>query len=121
MTNGSDDKQNEISDRAEDEAAPTASSFAFNPDEYREYLDEYDMTEEEQNAFLAELWKTMSAFVDLAWGVDSVQLISPVITDAMHEKAGQDSGKTVDSKDTPRSPFNAAAQGSAAGKGHDNE
>lgn len=35
--------------------------------EYLPYLDKYDMTDEQKEAYLQELWNIMSHFVDMAW------------------------------------------------------
>ena len=55
----------------------TPPAFAFNPDDYRDDIKEFDLTEEEANELLRALWDMMSAIVDLGWGVDTVQLVLP--------------------------------------------
>lgn len=44
---------------------------------YHEHVKDFDLTEEEQGELLKSLWSIMAAFVDLGFGVDSVQLLRP--------------------------------------------
>ena len=88
----------------------------LDPDKYRDDLKELDLTEEEENAFLETLWNIMRTFVELGWGLDSVQMILA----AKEEFSRADSANTVETKETPQASFNTAAHGEAAGKGkHD--
>ena len=77
----------------------------LDPDIYRGYLDEYDMSHEQQNELLETLWHIMRSFVELSFDLDNVELFS-------NEK-DQDSGNQAinllsidDSSDT----FNKAAK-----------
>lgn len=53
---------------------PTASPSSFDPSKYRCYLEDTGLTEEQQDEYLRLLWSIMITFVDLGFGVDSVQL-----------------------------------------------
>ncbi len=90
----------------------TVAPPQLNPDDYREELAEFDLTEEQENELLQTLWHIMSTFVDIGWGVDTVQMFLP----DLFEKAGADSGNLIDSKNTKS--FNQAAN---AGKGFKND
>lgn len=68
----------------------------LDPEEYRSYLEEFDMTQEQQNELLEVLWNIMRTFVDIGWGLDSVQMFSV----AKNEFSGPDSGKMLDIKNT---------------------
>lgn len=43
---------------------------------YREHIKDLDLSEDEETELLENLWGIMSTFVDLGFGVDSVQLLS---------------------------------------------
>lgn len=45
-------------------------------EKYREHIKNLDLSEEEQTELLKTLWPIMAAFVDLGFGIDSVQLLS---------------------------------------------
>lgn len=46
-------------------------------DEYREYLDEFEITEDQKTELLSTLWWIMVSFVDMGFGVDAVQRCLP--------------------------------------------
>lgn len=48
-------------------------------DEYREYLDEYNITEEQKVELLETLWWIVVNFVDIGFGIDSVQRCLPAL------------------------------------------
>ena len=99
-------------DNAYDDKNIEAADCKFDADEYRDDLAGLDMTKEQQDELLQTLWNIMSAFVDIGWGVDTVQMFLP----DLFKNAGPDSGKLIESKDTQK--FNNAAQ---AGKGQAHE
>ncbi|MEN8129340.1 MAG: hypothetical protein ABFS45_03925 [Pseudomonadota bacterium] len=78
--------------------------LTLDPDKYREHLDEFDLSEEQQNELLETLWNIMRTFVEIGFGLDSVQIFSS----PMIEKARRDSGNTVGMKDSTQH-FNKAA------------
>ena len=88
----------------------------LDPDEYREHLAEFDMTEEQQNELLGVLWNIMRTFVEIGFGLDSVQMFSV----ASDEKSRSDSGNRLQVKNTPHQ-FNQAALDYAAKEGSDHE
>ncbi|MEW8072638.1 MAG: hypothetical protein AB2826_19655 [Candidatus Thiodiazotropha sp.] len=45
-------------------------------EKYREHVKDFDLSEEEQAELLKTLWSIMAAFVDMGFGVDSIQLLS---------------------------------------------
>ena len=57
----------------------------LDPDKYREYLEEFDMTIEEQNELLETLWHIMRTMVELSFDLDKIELFS--------NETDQDSGK----------------------------
>ncbi len=73
----------------------TFKPLVFDPDEYRHYLDD-TLSEEQQNELLQALWHIMSIFVDIGWGVDTVQMFLP----ELFENAVLDSEKLVACKDS---------------------
>ncbi|RLJ20759.1 hypothetical protein DJ030_06355 [bacterium endosymbiont of Escarpia laminata] len=85
---------------------PAVTVLKLDPDEYRHYLEEFDMTEAQQNELLQTLWHIMSAFVDMGWGLDSVQLLPAL----MEKSAGQDSDNPLTRKDAEKTQaFNQVA------------
>jgi len=46
------------------------------PEKYREYLDEFELSEQEEGELLGTLWMIMASFVDMGFGVDSVQFVT---------------------------------------------
>ena len=62
-------------------------NVAFDPDDYRADLAELKLTRAQEEELLQTLWTIMSAFVDLGWGVDSVQTVLPGLADLFPETA----------------------------------
>jgi len=77
--------------------------------EYSEDLKEFDLTEEQKIELLETLCSIMRSFVDIGWGLDSVQLFS--VSD--DEFSSPDSGNTIEQKDSKNS-FNNAVTNHAA-------
>lgn len=53
----------------------------FDAERYLPLIDEMEITEEQKREFLGTLWNIMVAFVDLGFGVDSVQRLFPELFD----------------------------------------
>ena len=53
----------------------TEVTLACDPDKYREHLDELELSEQEQDELLKTLWSIMAGFVDMGFGVDSIQFL----------------------------------------------
>ncbi len=71
-----------------------ATSLKFKPDDYRHHLNEFDLSEDQQNELLASLWSIMSTLVDIGWGVDTVQMLCP----ELFSEVAPDSEKLVESR-----------------------
>jgi len=56
-------------------------------EEFRPDLAEFGMRRDQEDELLLTLWQIMSAFVDLGWGVDSVQMVFPELTEIFSEIA----------------------------------
>jgi hypothetical protein len=63
---------------AQVDAAPPA----FNSERYAEYVADFDYDEATKLELLRTLWKIMADFVDLGFGVNSIQLLAPAIEHA---------------------------------------
>ena len=74
----------------------TAAPLEFKPDDYRHHLDEFDLTQEQQNELLQTLWSIMSTMVDIGWGVDTVQILLP----DLFAEVAPDSEKLLESRNT---------------------
>lgn len=70
-------QSNLIPDPSRSSASCTETSL--NPDDFRQDLASFDLTKAQEDELLQTLWNIMSAFVDLGWGVDSVQMVLPGI------------------------------------------
>ena len=81
-------------DQELDDASLAISPLVFDPDKYRDGIAELGLTTEQENDMLEALWHIMKTFVEMGWGVDTVQLFLP----ELFEKPGLDSGNLVDSK-----------------------
>ena len=104
-----DDKRRLRNDTDPPENQPY-STLEFDPDEHRDDISEYYPTKEQQDEVLRILWDIMKTFVDLGWGVESVQMAFP----ELFENAGADSGKLLEQKRA--NIFNAASQNHVRGK-----
>lgn len=59
--------------------AACASVPAFDAQEFYHYLDDFELTEEQKSELLITLWSIMAAFVDLGFGVSSIQNFIPAL------------------------------------------
>jgi hypothetical protein len=53
------------------------STPPFDPEKYRAFLEDTELSHEQQTEYLKVLWSIMITFVDLGFGVDSVQQALP--------------------------------------------
>lgn len=83
------------------QSKPRVSPPKCDVDKYLEYLKDFDLSDEERVELLNSIWQIMATFVDLGFGVDSIQLLSfsskPPAPDSneMGEEIKQDSSKGV--------------------------
>jgi hypothetical protein len=66
-------------------------------DEYREYLDEFEITEDQKIELLQTLWWIAVTFADIGWGVDSVQKCIPSLSE-FSSAAESDALEGIDTK-----------------------
>lgn len=66
------------------DTVPMRQPPQFDAARYRQHLESFDLTEEQQTELLAILWRILATFVDLGFGVDSVQLL-PALAEASAE------------------------------------
>ena len=85
----------------DDQAFPT---LALDPEKYRHYLNDLEITDEQAAEFLQVLWNIMHSMVDMGMGLDNIQMLLPL--DA--QNTGQDSGKDSTIEDRKNS-FNETA------------
>lgn len=91
---------------------PMAGSLTLDADKYREHVDDLNLTEEQKLEFLKTLWWIMSAFVDLGFRVDAVQLLLPAL--------GEDS-LSAESDTIEHDEGAAPVRGTSAGDEDDDE
>ncbi len=90
--------------------------LALDPDKYRDHLEEFDLTPEQQNELLETLWHILRTIVDIGFGLDSVQLFSLESS----EKTGKTSGRHIEQAER-KIPFNQAVRVNDIEKEPDNE
>lgn len=97
--------------------APQGGTLEFKAEDYSHHLGELDLTEDQQKELLQTLWNIMSIFVDIGWGVDTVQMILPdLFNEELSDKLAPDSEKLLESISTQK-PQDATA----AEKGSDHD
>lgn len=77
-----------------------SSTLPFDPDEYRHHIEEFQLTEAQQDELLKTLWEIMSTMVNIGWGVDNVQLMLPEIFNHSCADAGDTLETDKHTKDT---------------------
>lgn len=55
--------------------APRFPSLVFDPEKYRQYVRDFDLSEAEQEELLQAIWAIMVAFVDFGMKIHPVQLV----------------------------------------------
>ncbi len=58
------------------QAPPVIEPPKCDIEKYREQVKDFDLTTEEENELIKSIWIIMAAFVDMGFGVDSIQLLS---------------------------------------------
>ena len=62
-------------ERNSSQALPVIEPPKCDVEKYREHVREFDLTTEEEAELLKNLWLIMASFVDLGFGVDSIQFL----------------------------------------------
>jgi len=98
----------ESSDVGNDDAVDFSYSSIppLDVEKYRKYIEDVDIDAEQQVEFLRVLWSIMATFVDLGFGVDSVQRCLPALAEFSFDAESDE----VEKKDSTRK-FNEAAEG----------
>jgi len=92
--------------------SPTDSNsgapISFAAEDYRHHLRKLDLSEDQKDELLKTLWHIMSTFVDIGWGVDTVQMFLPELFDQSGQSSladdsqdALDSGKASDQTEAP--------------------
>ena len=76
--------------------APAYTPLRLDHEKYRGYLEEYELTTEQENELLETLFNIMRTFVEIGFGLDSVQNVFSGIV----EKSLRDEAKGLDRKDS---------------------
>ncbi|MAI62879.1 MAG: hypothetical protein CBB87_10440 [Micavibrio sp. TMED27] len=84
---------------ASSQVLPVVNPPKCDIEKYREHVQEFELTAEEEAELIKNLWLIMAAFVDLGFGVDSIQLLS-----ASDEKPGLAPVSKVDGQDKRLKP-----------------
>ena len=85
-----------------EEQTAIAPPPVLDPDRYREHLKEFELTKDQQDELLAALWHIMRTFVDIGFGLESVQLFSGASDDKASRNALDSSEKEAE-HDEPNS------------------
>lgn len=59
-----------------------AAPLVLNPDRYRAHLEGFDLTKEQEDELLSTLWDIMRTFVEIGFGLDSVQVVSLLMSES---------------------------------------
>lgn len=62
---------------AGDSKPKVIDSIEFEPDDYRHHVQEFGLTQAQEDELLETLWHIMSTMVDIGWGVDNIQIMLP--------------------------------------------
>jgi hypothetical protein len=65
--------------RKEPDLIAYTSTPPFDPEKYRGFLEDTELSHEQQTEYLKLLWSIMITFVELGFGVDSVQQVLPAL------------------------------------------
>jgi hypothetical protein len=96
------DPQNFAPDTPTIDALLRHDAGPFDVSPYMEDLRDFDISDEEKIAFLESLCLIMKTFVDIGWGVDSIQRIFPPLMETEQEQfdslqaAGQFNAEAAD-------------------------
>ena len=79
-------------------ALSTSTPLKFAAEEYRHHLSDLDLSEDQKDELLKTLWHIMSTFVDIGWGVDTVQMFLPeLFEESSQSSLADDSQDALDS------------------------
>ena len=82
-------------------AIASHAPLKLDPEDFREEIAELELNDEQAHELLQNLWHIMSIFVDMGWGVDTLQLVLP----ELHKDLAQDSKELLDSREPSCSPL----------------
>ena len=57
------------------DAQSSSATPPCDTDKYREHLEEYELSKEEEDELLKVIWSIMAGFVEIGFGVDSIQFL----------------------------------------------
>lgn len=66
----------------------------LDPDEYRHYLKDVKVSDEQAEQLLEGLWHIMRTFVDIGWGLETIQKLLPELA----ESSSPDSANPIKQK-----------------------
>ncbi|MBX2808686.1 MAG: hypothetical protein KTR20_08650 [Cellvibrionaceae bacterium] len=66
-------------------AEQAITSLTFDPQHFTQEIEDLAIDPKQAEALLESLWHIMAGFVDLGWGVDSVQLLLPDMFESVAE------------------------------------
>lgn len=92
MTGEMPDKTAQLHSGPPVEISPLAP-LKLDHEAFREDIAELELTDEQERELLQTLWNIMCVFVDIGWGVDTVQLLFP----DLYKKVACDSDALLDS------------------------
>jgi hypothetical protein len=71
----------------------------FKVDQYLEHLKDLDISEAEKIEFLQTLCLIMKTFVDIGWGLDSIQRIFPALSQSPNAECFNDAAEPNEERD----------------------
>jgi hypothetical protein len=88
--------------------APCTGVTGFDASKYSEYVKDFELDEKQQIELLQTLWWIMATFVDLGFGVDSVQRCLPALAEISSETAEDEVKSKVHDNDLNDAGLHAA-------------
>lgn len=88
-------------------------SLALDPDKYRHHVESFDITEDQKLALLQTLWDIMRSFVELGYGVESVNRFLPAMREFSTESQTLEVQKEHHKRTTE---FNETASDASGGR-----
>lgn len=66
-------------DKESTELARQGNATTFDPSEYMQYVEDFELTEEQKIELLRTLWEITAAFARWGYGIDSVQFLTAAL------------------------------------------
>jgi len=76
----------------------SSATLPCDTDKYREHLEEYELSKQEEDELLKVIWSIMAGFVEMGFGVDSIQFLPQDAKEPTLIRVGKDIAVVKESK-----------------------